>query len=93
MKNVLKVFGYLSSLGLWSLGVWAAMQPEKTKVHWIIIAAVALTLFIHFLEVALLMTDEDLKPQATAKNAIFTILFGAFHFMPLYKEAKLDKLP
>lgn len=91
MKILSKVFGYVSSLGLWSVGVWAALQPEKTNIHWIIIAAVVLTLFVHFLEVALLMTDEDLKDEANAKNAILTVLFGAFHFFPIYKAAKLDK--
>lgn len=75
------------SLCLWAFAAWALQTPDKQLIHQLILGVAALTLLVHIVEVAVLFTHSKLKAHATAKNAALTLLMGAFHFMPIYKQA------
>lgn len=88
MKKAIYIGGTISSLILWSLFVWSLTVSERELIHNLITGVGAVTLVAHLGEVAILLTDPKMKKHATVGNAILTLLIGAFHFMPLYKETR-----
>ncbi len=87
MKKPIYYIGLVMSLCLWGLAGWALLVPNQETIHLLIVAAAGITLVAHIGEVAVLLFHPKLKANATAKDALLTLVMGAFHFMPIYKAA------
>ncbi len=82
----MKAFGIISSLALWGIAIWAALQPEKTLVHVLFVYGALVVLSIHVIEASFFFWHPKMKPHLSFKNVALTLLFGAWHFMPLFKQ-------
>jgi uncharacterized protein YhhL (DUF1145 family) len=89
----MKTFGIISSIIMWGVAVWAALQPDKQLVHLLFIYGALVVLSIHIIEVSFFFWHPKMKQHLSATNILMTLLVGAFHFMPLYKGTADNQMP
>lgn len=89
----MKTFGIISSIIMWGVAIWATLQPEKQLVHLLFMYGAMVVLSIHVVEASFFFWHPKMKQHLTATNVVMTLLFGAFHFMPLYKGTADTELP